>query len=160
MASDIPDSLWRSAIRRLSAMTWDEFVEAARAISWITYLGTADEKGRAHVSAVAPGFGDDRLWVATRPGSRKARNIESNPSVGFHWPVGSPDGPGELAAWGSAVLHGDIETKTRIWNADYFSFDLAGFFGSPDGDVVFIEVTIARARLMTASFESKVFVNP
>ena len=132
-------------------MDWSGFVEAATATNWFTYLGTADGSGRPHVSVVAPGFSEGAVWFATRPGSKKLRNISENPQVGFHWPVGG-QGPGELAAWGTARIH-PTDEHDRIWNAGIFTYDLAQFFGSPDSpDLAFVEVAIDRARLMGPDF--------
>jgi general stress protein 26 len=132
-------------------MDWAEFVEAATAINWLTYVGTADVAGRPHVSVVAPGFSEGSVWFATRKESKKLRNIAENPQVGFHWPVGA-GGPGELAAWGTSVMHSGSE-RDRIWNSGIFRYDLAQFFGSPDNPaLVFVEVSIDRARLMGPDF--------
>ncbi len=132
-------------------MDWPEFVEAAKAISWLTYLGTADRNGRPHVSVVAPGYLDGSVWFATRTESKKLRNIAENPEVGFHWPVGG-SGPGELAAWGTATVHPETE-RDRIWSSGVFGYDLAQFFGSADNPALaFVEVAIDRARLMGPDF--------
>ncbi len=134
-------------------MDWSSFVEAATAINWVVYLGTADGSGRPHVSVVAPGFTEGSVWFATRTESKKLRNISENPHVGFHWPIGG-QGPGELAAWGTATLQPSNENP-RIWNAGIFTYDLAGFFGSPDNPALaFVEVAIARARLMGPDFRA------
>lgn len=133
-------------------MDWDGFVESAKAISWTAYLGTADADGRPHVSVVAPGFEPGVVWVATRPASKKFRNLEQNPSAALHWPVGS-GGPGELAAWGTAVTHRSDEIRDRIWAASPFSFDLEQFFGSRESaDVAFVAITLAKARLLGPEF--------
>lgn len=134
-------------------MDWSGFVEAATTTNWVTYLGTADASGRPHVSAVATGFSQGSVWFATRPASKKLRNIRENPRVGFHWPVGG-QGPGELAAWGTATIH-PREEHDRIWNAGIFTYDLSQFFGSPDNpDLAFVEVTIERARLLGPNFSA------
>jgi general stress protein 26 len=138
-------------------MEWDEFVAAAQAISWVAYMGTADASGNPHVAAVAPGFSPGTIWVATRPGSKKFRNLRANPRVGLHWPVAG-EGPGELAAWGSVVLHESADSTARIWDAGYMSFDLAPFFGSKDNsDLAFIQAEIDRARLLGPDFTSRVW---
>lgn len=133
-------------------MNWGELVDAAQAISWIAYLGTSDESGRPHVSVVAPGFSPEIVWVATRPSSKKFRNLELNPQAALHWPVGA-GGPGELAAWGPAVTHRSDETRDRLWLDSPFSFDLEQFFGPREGaDVVFVEIQVERARLLGPGF--------
>jgi general stress protein 26 len=134
-------------------MQWAEFHEAARAISWLAYLGTADADGRPHVSVVSPGLETEgTIWFATRSSSKKARNIAVNPPVAFHWPVGG-QGPGELVARGTATIHGAQEDRDRLWDAGVVPFDLAGFFGSKENpDLVFVEVAVERARLLGPEF--------
>ncbi len=144
--------------RMLADMDWDEFVSAAQAISWVAYLGTADADGRPHVSAVAPGFSPGTLWIATRPGSKKFRNLRENRSVAFYWPVGT-EGPGELAAWGAATVRESDDDKNEIWDAGHFPFTLSQFFGAKEqADVAFGEVAISRARLLGPNFVAKVWV--
>lgn len=142
----------------LPAMEWDEFVAAATTISWVAYLGTADEHGRPHVSVVAPGFSPGTMWFATRPGSKKFRNLRRNPGVAFYWQVGG-DGPGELAAWGDATLHDDQDSRNRVWDSGHLPYDLEQFFGPRESaDVAFAEVAVSRARLLGPHFEEKVWV--
>lgn len=133
-------------------MRWEAFTDAAKSTSWVVYVGTSDAHNLPHVAVVAPGFTDGRIWFATRPSSRKFRNLVENPRIGFHWPVGG-DGPGELAAWGSATLHTSDDDKTRFWNAGILPFDLSGFWvGSDDPDLAFVEVDVMRAVLIGSDF--------
>ncbi len=130
-------------------MDWDRFTKAAAEISWIAYLGTADRQGRPHVAPVAPGFTHGAVWFATRASSKKWRNLLVNPEVALHWPVGTGSGPGEVAAWGTAVPHEGESERHRIWDAGILPYDLAGFFKSRDNpDLVFAEVVVRRARLL------------
>ena len=139
-------------------MRWSEFVDAAREISWITYVGTADERGRPHVAAVAPGFSEGVVWFATRASSRKAHNLARNSEVAFHWPVGVGRGPGELAAWGRAVVHFGDEECRRIWESGVMSYDLEGFWESPENpDLVFVEAAVRRARLLGPDFVPRIW---
>jgi len=134
-------------------MEWDEFVGAAKASSWVTYLGTIDTVGLPHVAVVAPGFTPGSAWFATRRTSKKFRNLETNPAAAFHWPVSNPDAPGEVIARGSARIHGSSEDRVRLWNAGVLPYDMSGFFGSPENeDVVFVEVEIEVARLLGPDF--------
>ena len=131
-------------------MDWDQLVDAAGRCGWFTYVGTADGGGRPHVAVVAPGFTEATVWFATRTSSRKYRNLRENDEVAFHWPTGVPDAPGELAAWGTAVIHDTDEARQRIWHSGVLPYDLAGFFGEPGNtDFVFVEVALRRARLQT-----------
>lgn len=125
-------------------------VDAARRSGWTTYLGTVDARGRPHVAVVAPGFSQGTVWFATRASSKKARNLRHSTEVAFHWPVGSTAAPGELAAWGTATVHDSDEARRRIWDSGVMPYDLAGFFGDPGNpDLVFVEVAMRRARLLT-----------
>lgn len=131
---------------------WDEFVDAAQAISWTVNLGTADVAGVPHVSVVATGFTEGSLWFATNRTSKKIRNLRANPSVAFHWPLGG-GGPGELVARGSAVIHDSEEDRRRLWAAGIMPYDLGAFFGSPDNEsMVFVEVLVESARLLGPDF--------
>jgi general stress protein 26 len=131
-------------------MDWSEVVAAGEAISWVTAFGTTGADGRAHVSFVAPGFGSDgHLYVATRPGSRKAINVSENPHVSMHWPVAG-GGPGELFIRGTASLHGEAAERQAIWERGGFRWDLEQFFtgGITDPDLVFVDVAVSYARLL------------
>lgn len=139
-------------------MHWSEFVAAAQEISWITYVATADDHGRPHVAAVAPGYSKGVVWFATRASSRKAKNLARNDEVAFHWPVGAGRGPGELAAWGRAIVHTGDDERRRIWDSGVMPYDLAGFWQSPENpDLVFVETAIRRARLLGPDFVPQVW---
>jgi general stress protein 26 len=128
-------------------MEWSEFVEAATTTSWFTYLGTADAAGHPHVSMVAPGFTEATIWVATRPSSKKYRNLAENPAVAFHWPA-QPGGPGELFASGGATLRASAADRHELWVSGVMPYDLHQFWSGPDDqDLAIVEVRIARAGL-------------
>ncbi|HEX6254890.1 MAG TPA: pyridoxamine 5'-phosphate oxidase family protein [Euzebyales bacterium] len=132
------------------AMPWSAVVEAATASGWTTYVGTADAHGRPHVAVVAPGFADGTVWFATRASSKKCRNLRENSAVAFHWPIQGSEADGELAAWGTATVHDGDAERHRLWDARVLPYDLSGFFGSAENpDLVFVEVTLHRARLQT-----------
>lgn len=139
-------------------MQWSDVQGAARAIGWLAYLGTVDAEGHPHVSVVSPGLEiEGTIWFATRPSSKKARNLRANPAVAFHWPVGGP-GPGELIARGTAAIHAEQQDRDRLWDAGVVPFDLAGFFGSRDNpDLAFVEVAVDRARLLGPDFVPRVW---
>lgn len=140
-------------------MEWSEFGEAAAAISWVAYLGTVDAAGNPHVSVVSPGLGTEGIiWFATRISSRKYRNLSADPRVAFHWPVGG-QGPGELIAHGAASTHAEQDDRDRLWEAGVLAYDPAGFWGSKDNpDLAFVEVAVARARLLGPDFVPRVWV--
>lgn len=129
---------------------WDRVVDAAQRSGWTTYVGTVDADGGPHVAVVAPGFSEGTVWFATRASSKKAHNLRGHAGVAFHWPVGSTDAPGELAAWGTATLHDTDEARRRIWSSGVLPYDLASFWGTPENpELVFVEVTVRRARVQT-----------
>lgn len=139
------------------AVDWDRFVQAARSIGTVAYLGTADAAGRPHVGVVMPGFREGALWFVTRVGSRKYRNLAENPEAAFHWSVGGT-GPGELAAWGTATLHDDDESLLRLWTSGVVDYDVSSFFGPPEGGGVgFVEVAVRRARLLGPEHRREVY---
>lgn len=137
-------------------MEWDEFVRAAAATSWVTYLGTISSDGSPHVSVVAPGFTEGSLWFGTRQASKKFRNLAANPAASFHWPVGNAEAPGELIADGVARLFTSAEDRSRLWESGILPYDMSGFFGSPDNpNLAFVEVEIASARLLGPDFVAR-----
>lgn len=139
-------------------MDWEEAVAAAHAISWVCYIGTADESGRPHVSVVAPGFTQGSLWAGTRPGTKKIRNLRQNPRASFYWPVHTGTGPGELTMRGVATIHEDLATKQHTWENVSFLYNLESFWQTPNNpDMVFIEVAIERASLLGPDFVRKVW---
>lgn len=132
------------------AIGWERVVDAAQRSGWTAYVGTVDADGRPHVAVVAPGFSAATVWFATRASSKKARNLRACPEVAFHWPVGSTEAPGELAAWGTAGLHDSDGARRRIWSSGVMPYDLASFWGTPDDpELLFVEVAVRRARLQT-----------
>ncbi len=142
-------------------MDWDEFVRAAKEVSWITYVGTADSDGHPHVAAVAPGFTHGTVWFATRRESKKYRNLMVNPHAGFHWPVGTGSGPGELACWGVARLDDSDEGRSRLWSSGILPYDMTQFWKSPDNpSLVFVETAVTRARLLGPDFVPRVWKRP
>ena len=60
-------------------MEWRDVIDAAESISWVAAIATTGDDGRLAVSFVSPGFGDEMVYVATRPGSRK-RPTSSTPA--------------------------------------------------------------------------------
>lgn len=65
-------------------------------------LATADRSGRPHNTGVLYALVADRLYVNTRRGSRKARNIAANPAVSVCIPIRrAPVGPPSLVQFQS-----------------------------------------------------------
>jgi len=139
-------------------MTWDEFVAAAKGVSWLTYVGTSDSSGRPHVAPVSPGFSINTIWFATNIASQKFRNLLENPESAFHWPVEGDGGRGELFARGTVTLHTDELGRHRLWTEANLPFDPAAFFGSPDNPGLgFVETTVTSASILGPDFERTVY---
>ncbi len=139
-------------------MTWDEFVAGASAVSWLAYVGTAQAGGRPHVAPISPGFTEDTIWFATRTGSRKFRNLLENPQAAFHWPVGGPDGPGELFARGQVELHTALADRQRLWTEANLPYDPVNFFGSPEmPDLAFVETAVTSASILGSDFQRRTY---
>lgn len=73
-------------------------------------LVTVDAEGRPRVRSVTTsGLGDDgSIWIATRPTTRKVRQIEGNPSVALYF--ADDDGHAYVSVMGEAILHRDVAT--------------------------------------------------
>ncbi len=133
-------------------MEWDDVVAAAHSISWVTAFSTSGADGRPAVSFVAPGFAGGRIYVGTRPRTRKARNLAHNPNVALHWPV-TAGGPGQLFVRGQGAVQSAIEAKSAIWGNGGWKYDLGQFFGSYENpDLVFIEIEPSYASLVGPDF--------
>lgn len=116
----------------------------ARELSVRSYLATTDERGEPHVVPVHPAWVGTTIWVMTASSAVKSRNIRTNPQVAMHWETNDV-GDG-LLVWGTAEVHSDIETKTRLWSG-VFDYDLDSF--APNGpsspDVSFLSIEPNRA---------------
>lgn len=138
-------------------MDWSEVIEAAHSISWITAFSTSGADGRPAVSFVAPGFADNRIYVGTRPGTRKARNLAHNPNVALHWPV-TTGGAGQPFVRGRGAIQSSIEAREAIWGNGGWRYDLSQFFDSFDNPyLVFIEVEPTYASLIGPGFVRKIW---
>lgn len=137
-------------------LAWSEVVEAADAISWVTYVATVGRDGRPHVAVVAPGLAEEgRIWFATRRGTRKHHNLIGNGEIAFHWPVATGSGPGELFARGVARLHDTDQARRQYWNR-VVPYDMTRFWGTPDNRyLVFVETRVSYASLVGPEFSRR-----
>lgn len=123
------------------ASGWNEL---AAQLTGLAHLATASAEGRPHVSVVAPVLDGDRLWIFTRRGSGKARNLAVNPAVALMWRPGA-----EIYLQGRAELVDDPADKAKLWARSDLPFDPAAFFGSPDHpDLVLVRVVPERAVIL------------
>lgn len=129
-----------------AGMTWDEVMTLLRGTP-PGHLSTVSADGSPHVSKVAFGLDGDRVWLATRRSSAKARNLRANGSLALM----AEGNSAETYVWGRAEAVEDRTEIERVWHGGVFPFDLAGFFGSPDNpDVQFFRITPQRAVAMVA----------
>jgi general stress protein 26 len=118
--------------------------QAARLSPWCHVASVAPD-GSPHVVPVHPAFEGRTIWALTGLRSVKARNVRAKPDVMLHWQV--TEAGDNLMVWGRASMHGDQETKRRLWEG-VFDYDLNLFEpGGPDGspDTGFLAVEPVRA---------------
>jgi general stress protein 26 len=123
--------------------------EHARLSVW-AHIATVTPNGDPHVVPVHPCWEGDTLWTLTGRDSVKVRNIAANPRVMLHWQVADQTGFDSLMLWGTAGVHDDLETKTRLWEG-VFDYDLSMFApGGPHDspETVFLAVEPHRALLL------------
>ena len=83
---------------------------------WVGVLVTVDENGmpRARPVGVGDPEEDGSLWISTRRGSRKTRQIDANPNAALHFGLDDPDNghrnSGYATFMGLASVHIDAET--------------------------------------------------
>ncbi len=130
-------------------MDLDEIKAKGTALSPWAHMATVGADGKPDVVPVHPCWEGDVLWTMCGLDSVKARNVAANPNVALHWQV-TAQGDG-LEIWGTATVHSDLETKTRLWTG-VFDYDLDGF--APDGPsspgTAFIAVHPERALYLAA----------
>jgi general stress protein 26 len=122
---------------------------SAKLSPW-AHLATVGRDGDPDVVPIHPAWEGDTLWFMTGGRSVKVRNIAHHPDVALHWQV-TEAGDG-LEVWGRATIHGDVETKRRLWTG-VFSYNLTNFApGGPEGspDVVFVAIRPRRALYLEA----------
>jgi len=99
---------------------------AAKKAIWCA-LATV-EHGEPRVRMVHPTWEGSVLWLATGPGTAKARQMLEQPMVDIQFQVAPPDFI-HLLVRGEATVFNDAETKARVW--DVMDYDLAQFW--PEG---------------------------
>jgi general stress protein 26 len=121
--------------------------ESAR-LSPFTHIATVGADGDPDVAPVHPAWDGDTLWFMTGATSVKARNIAHHDHVAMHWQV-TEAGDG-VEVWGTASIHGDVDTKKRLWEG-VFDYNLNDFSpGGPEDspNMVFVAVRPEHAVLL------------
>ena len=130
------------------SVTLYEIKSFASSLSPWAHLATVGADGTPDVTPVHPCWEGDTLWAMVFDGSVKVRNTVENPNVALHWQV-TEAGDG-VEVWGTASVHGDLETKRRLWDG-VFDYDLNAFApGGPDDSpqVAFLAVHPTRALII------------
>ena len=117
--------------------------ESARLSPW-AHVATVGADGDPDVAPVHPAWEGDTIWFMTGATSVKVRNIAHHPNVALHWQV-TEAGDG-VEVWGTAEVHTDLDTKTRLWEG-VFDYDLNLFAPEgPEGEgMAFVAVRPERA---------------
>jgi general stress protein 26 len=126
-----------------SSVLWPDVVPH---LSGFAHLATVGVDGRPHASKVAVAVDGERLWIATRASSKKARNIAATGRAALMWEPGT-----EAYVSADAELVDDLATRRRLWDSGLFPFPLEGFFGSADHpDFVLVRLTPVSAVVLSA----------
>lgn len=121
-----------------------EWSEVAAHLTGQAHMATIRSDGSPHISKVWPAVDGDTVWIGTRAGSGKARNLRVNRQAALMF---EPQAEVYLSGEGEVVA--DLETKRRVWASGVFEYPLESFFGSADrDDFVFLKVTPKRATVM------------
>jgi len=134
----------------MTTVTLDDIRTFSTGLSPWAHLATVGSDGEPDVVPVHPCWEGGVIWIMVGRDSVKSKNVAHEPRVALHWQV-TENGDG-VEVWGRSSLHGDVETKRRLWSG-VFDYDLNAFApGGPDNspDTVFMRVDVDRAMLMRA----------
>ncbi len=121
------------------------FAEVGKASSTAVWCALATvSKNGPRVRMVHPTWEGDVLWIATSPGSPKAKQMANNPNVDVQFQV-APPGFIHIMARGVAELCTDDATKAHAWNA--IDYDLKDFFAGGPTDPNYVAVRIRPTRV-------------
>ena len=123
------------------------FADVAAASAKAVWCALATVRGdEPRVRIVHPTWEGETLWVATAPGSPKAKEIADNGAVDVQFQVAPPDFV-HIMVRGTATLHSDNATRQQAWDA--IDYDLSDFFpgGPTDPNYVAVKITPRRVEL-------------
>ncbi len=115
---------------------------ACKKAVWCALATVRGEEPRVRI--VHPTWEGDVLWVATGPGTPKARQLAANPMVDVQYQVAPPDFI-HVMVRGRAELCDDAEERERAWNA--IDYDLTAFGMKGPDDPEFLPVKILPTRV-------------
>jgi general stress protein 26 len=127
------------------------FTEVAAASAKAVWCALATVRGQGataqpRVRMVHPTWEGDVLWLATGPGTPKARQLARNPNVDIQFQVAPPEFI-HIMVRGTAELCTDDATRRHAWDA--LDYDLTSFFpgGPTDPNYVAIRIVPTRVEL-------------
>jgi general stress protein 26 len=115
---------------------------AARRAVWCALATVAE--GEPRVRLVHPTWEKDILWLATDPGSPKARQLRADPRVEVQYQVAPPDFV-HIRVRGTAEVVDDPQTRERVWNL--LDYDLSDFWPRGPSDPSYVPVRIVPDRV-------------
>ena len=138
-------------MKYVTAAEKDAFFEGvAGASAQAVWCALATVRGRGasaepRVRMVHPTWEGDVLWLATGPGTPKAKQLAENPHVDIQFQV-APPGFVHIMVRGTAELCMDDATRQHAWDA--LDYDLTDFFpgGPTDPNYVAIKITPTRVE--------------
>ena len=122
---------------------FEEVAKASATAVWCA-LATSTRNGEPRVRMVHPTWEGDVLWVATAPGSPKAKQLENTPWVDVQWQVAPPRFI-HIMARGRVEICRDAATKQHAW--DTIDYDLKDFFSEGPDDPNYVAVKISPTRV-------------
>jgi general stress protein 26 len=109
-------------------------------------LITVDENGKPHAREMAPFSPEENwvIWLGTTVGSRKTKQIQSNPNVIVYYY--EPTGMSYVSVAGKARLVNDPDKKAKYWVDSWQQF-------YPDKDKSYILIEVTPENLEVCSFK-------
>jgi general stress protein 26 len=128
-----------------SSLAWSDLVATVTAAGRGVFLATTGADGRPHVAWVVPGWGDERMWLATYTSSQKATNLRHCSDVAM---TCAPTPEANVLIRATARLVTDREEAARLWADGVLGYDPSNFFKSPeDPETQFVELIPTHATI-------------
>ncbi|MFC2134441.1 pyridoxamine 5'-phosphate oxidase family protein [Bacteroidota bacterium] len=111
-------------------------------------LITVDEDGKPQARIMSRFLPDENMviWLGTRPGSRKVKQIKTNPNVMvFYYDT---KGFSYVSVAGQARIVNDAEKKKQYWKKGWEKY-----YPDPDKDYILIEVTPERIEMVSYKYD-------
>lgn len=126
-------------------LAWKDLEAAVSAAGDGVFLATTGRDGRPHVAWVMPGWGEERMWIATFASSQKAANLRANQEVAMTC-AARPDANVLIRA--TARLVEDPKETAQRWAEGVLPYDPSAFFSGPDDpETLFVELRPTHATI-------------